>query len=187
MADLETAPLGDWLLRPLPTSSARRANSVLAMEPSGIPEDYEQVVAFYAGRTGRPIAAVLPGSAEDDPSAGTGGGRERRRGHAVPGDGVAGRRAVRASCRDRPPVAYDEAGDLVTARIGDRASGVAAYADDWVGFRSIDVDPAYPPAGLALAVMDALLEWGCRARRHDGVPGAGRQRPAIALYEGLGF
>ena len=62
---LETEPLGDWTLRHSPTSTARRANSVLAMGPSGAPDDYERVVAFYAARTGRPIAAVLPDSAED--------------------------------------------------------------------------------------------------------------------------
>ncbi len=59
--DLETRPLGDWLLRRSATSTARRANSVLAFVPSGVPDDYEQVVAFYE----RPIAAVLPDSPED--------------------------------------------------------------------------------------------------------------------------
>src|SRR4051812_39973413 len=34
-ADLETQPLGDWLLRRSPTSTARRANSALALTPPG--------------------------------------------------------------------------------------------------------------------------------------------------------
>ena len=188
--DLETAPLGDWLLRHSPTSSARRANSVLAMEPSGIPEDYEQVVAFYAGRTGRPIAAVLPGSAEDDLFRRHGWGAESGDADTLfQVTGVArARRAVRASCRDRPPVAYDEAGDLVTARIGDRASGVAAYADDWVGFRSIHVAPGYRRQGLALAVMDALLEWGAeRGATTAYLQVLGDNVPATTLYAQLGF
>src|SRR3954452_17468161 len=63
--DLHTRPLGDWLLRHSATSTARRANSVLAFGPSGVVADYDQVVAFYRQATGRPIAAVLPGSAED--------------------------------------------------------------------------------------------------------------------------
>ena len=52
--DLETEPLGDWLLRRSTTSTARRANSVLAMMPSGVPDDYDRVVAFYASRGQRP-------------------------------------------------------------------------------------------------------------------------------------
>ena len=47
--DLETRPLGDWLLRRSSDSTARRANSVLAMAPSGIEDDYDAVVAFYEG------------------------------------------------------------------------------------------------------------------------------------------
>ena len=65
-SDLETAPVGDWLLRRSPTATARRANSVLAMGPSGAADDYERVVAFYERLGQRPIAAVLPGSAEDE-------------------------------------------------------------------------------------------------------------------------
>ena len=63
--DLETEPLGDWLLRRSRTSTARRANSVLAMTPSGIAGDFERVVAHYASLGQRPIAAVLPDSDED--------------------------------------------------------------------------------------------------------------------------
>ena len=40
------------------------------------------------------------------------------------------------------------------------ASGVAAYADDWVGFRTIEVDPAERGRRLGLLVMAELLEWG---------------------------
>ena len=51
------------MLRHSPGESARRANSVLAFEASGVDDDYERVLSWYAARTGRPIAAVLP----DDP------------------------------------------------------------------------------------------------------------------------
>ena len=60
--DLVTEPLGDWLLRSSPTATARRANSVLAFVPAGVEDAYERVVAHYD----RPIAAVLPDSAEDE-------------------------------------------------------------------------------------------------------------------------
>ena len=63
--DLETEPLGDWLLRRSRTSTARRANSVLAMGPSGVEDGYERVVAHYEALGQRPIAAVLPDSGED--------------------------------------------------------------------------------------------------------------------------
>jgi hypothetical protein len=36
------------------------------MGPSGAADDYERVVAFYERLGQRPIAAVLPGSAEDE-------------------------------------------------------------------------------------------------------------------------
>ncbi|MGY2702134.1 GNAT family N-acetyltransferase [Nocardioides sp. HB32] len=188
--DLVTEPLGTWLLRHSPTSTARRANSVLAMAPSGVPDDYEQVVGFYAGRTGRPIAAVLPDSEED--------ALFRRHGWvAESGDadtlfqiaGVArARRSLVPRLAPHPPAERDERGDVVTVRIGDRASGVAAYADDWVGFRSIEVSPDQRRQGLALAVMDVLLEWGAeRGATTAYLQVLGDNTPAVALYEGLGF
>ena len=68
------------------------------------------------------------------------------------------------------------------------ASGVAAYADDWVGFRGIEVDPAHRRRGLALAVMAALLEWGAeRGATTAYLQVLGDNAPAIALYERLGF
>ena len=74
------------------------------------------------------------------------------------------------------------------ARLGSVASGVAAYADDWVGFRSIEVDPARRREGLGRAVMAALLEWGAE----QGAATAYLQvladnESALALYAGLGF
>ena len=50
------------MLRHSPTQSARRANSVLAFGPSGVAGDADRVDAFYE----RPVAAVLPDSAEDE-------------------------------------------------------------------------------------------------------------------------
>ena len=73
-------------------------------------------------------------------------------------------------------------------RIGDRASGVAAYADDWVGFRAVEVDPAHRRQGLGLAVMAALLEWGAeRGATTAYLQVLGDNAPALALYERLGL
>lgn len=184
--DLETEPLGGWLLRHSPTSTARRANSVLAMGPSGVVDDYERVVEFYAGRTGRPIAAVVGGSDEEALFRGHGwvaesndddtlfqlnGVSRALRGLAVPDDAE-----------------YDEVGDLVTVRLGERARGVAAYGDDWVGFRGIEVAPEHRRQGLGVAVMAALLEWGAeRGATTAYLQVLADNAPAVALYARLGF
>lgn len=189
---LETEPLGDWLLRYSPTSTARRSRSVLAMGPSGVGDDLDQVVAFYAGRTGRPIAAVLPDSDEDALFRSHGWTLESHDADTlfqIAGVAAARRQVVSrlGSLAPQPPT-YDESGDLVTVRIGDRASGVAAYADDWVGFRGIEVSPEHRRQGLGLAVMDALLEWGAeRGATTAYLQVLGDNTPALALYEGLGF
>ena len=190
--DLTTEPLGEWTLRHSATSTARRANSVLAVGPSGVGDDLDRVVDFYAPRTGRPIAAVLPDSAEE--------ALFRSRGWVLESNDAdtlfqiaSVSQASRAVSRlplpaARPPSEYDGDGDLVTVRIGDLASGVAAYADDWVGFRSIEVDPDHRRQGLGAAVMDALLEWGAeRGATTAYLQVLGDNAAALALYERLGF
>lgn len=190
--DLQTRPLGAWVLRHSPTSDARRANSVLAMTPSGVSEDYEQVVDFYAARSARPIAAVLPGSAEEQLFASHGWGPESGDAETVfeiAGVARALREARAAGRADREEqVDHDEDGDVVTVRIGDRASGVAAYADDWVGFRSIHVDPAARRQGLGRRLVAALLEWGAeRGATTAYLQVLGDNHAALAMYEQLGF
>ena len=193
--DLTIEPLGDWTLRHSPTSTARRANSVLAVGPSGIEDDYQRVVDFYASRTGRPIAAVLPESAEDALFRGHGWVLESNDADTLfqIASVAQASRAVSglAALAPQPPdeaVSYDEVGDVVTVRLGDRASGVAAYGDDWVGFRSIEVAPEHRRQGLGVAVMDVLLEWGAE---HGATTAylqvLGDNVAALALYERLGF
>ncbi|MDF1603960.1 GNAT family N-acetyltransferase [Nocardioides sp. YIM 152315] len=192
--DLRPEPLGDWLLRHSPAASARRANSVLAIGPSGVADDYARVVAWYAERGARPIAAVLPGSEEEDLFRGHGWVVESDDADTlfqIAGVAAARRAAVPRQAPERlprPPTTFDEDGDLVTVRIGDRASGVAAYAQDWVGFRGIEVDPAHRRQGLGLAVMEALLEWGAeRGATTAYLQVLGDNHGAIAMYEHLGF
>ncbi|MCW2773437.1 MAG: GCN5-related N-acetyltransferase [Nocardioides sp.] len=191
--DLETRPLGDWLLRHSPASTARRANSVLAMTPSGVADDYDQVVDFYAARTGRPIAAVLPDSDEDTLFRSHGWGLESHDADTLfQVAGVArARRAVvsrLAPLAPQPPVSLEEAGHLVTARLDGRATGVAAYDRDWVGFRSIEVDPEHRRQGLGLLIMSRLLEWGAEQGATTAyLQVLGDNTPALGLYEGLGF
>ena len=184
--DLETTPLGEWVLRRSPTHGARRANSVLAFGPSGVPGDVEAVVDFYD----RPIAAVLPGSAEDARLREQGWGLESGDADTVfmLGGVSQVRRASRQDRAPAPAVEVTEVGGLAVARLGSAASGVAAYAEDWVGFRSIEVDPGRRREGLARAVMSALLEWGAEQGATTAyLQVLGDNAPALALYEGLGF
>lgn len=193
--DLETQPLGDWTLRRSPGSTARRANSVLAIGPSGVAGDFEKVVAFYEGHGQRPIAAVLPGSTED--------GLFRSHGWVLESHdkdtvfelaGVAAaRRSLHGVRLDGVDVVLDGDERLVRAeaRTTDGrvvATGVAAYADDWVGFRSIEVDPAERGRGLGLLVMSDLLEWGAeRGATTAYLQVLGDNTRAFALYDGMGF
>ncbi|MFC7492915.1 MULTISPECIES: GNAT family N-acetyltransferase [unclassified Nocardioides] len=197
--DLRPEPLGDWLLRHTPTSTARRANSVLAIGPSGLPDDYELVLGWYAERGARPIAAVLPDSDEDALFRGHGWVAESSDADTLfqITSVATALRTLRGSLRRaqddarqaRPPEAeHDEEGDLVTVRVGEHARGIAAYADDWVGFRGIEVDPAHRRQGLGLVVMEALLEWGAeRGATTAYLQVLADNRGAIAMYEELGF
>lgn len=188
--DLETEPLGDWLLRRSPTATARRANSVLAFVPAGVPDAYERVVAFYD----RPVAAVLPDSDEDALFRGHGWGPES--GDADTLFQLASVAQAQRALRSRAPrpgnvelVDVPSSGARVVAgRIGDAASGVAAYDRDWVGFRSIEVDPGQRRRGLGLAVMAALLEWGAEQGATTAyLQVLGDNAGALELYRGLGF
>lgn len=188
--DLVTAPVGDpatgWVLRDSPTATARRANSVLAFGPSGLPDD--EALAVVLAHYARPVAAVLVGSPQDELLTGLGWVPESHECDTL--FQVAGTAQVARALRgvDDGAVALVEDGALATARVGEQASGVAAYADDWVGFRSIEVHPDHRRHGLALAVMAALVEWGAE----QGATTAYLQvladnAPALALYERLGF
>jgi ribosomal protein S18 acetylase RimI-like enzyme len=190
-SDLETEPLGDWVLRRSAGSTNRRANSVLAAGPAGLPDSaaYDAVVDFYAGHGQRPIAAVLPDSPEDELFRSRGWGLESHDADTV--FELAGVAAVQRRLPRGPlPDAHLEGDDrLVTATLLDgAATGVAAYDDDWVGFRSIEVDPAHRRRGLGVAVMAALLEWGAEQGATTAyLQVLGDNEPALALYERLGF
>jgi len=193
--DLATRRLGDWLLRSSAESTARRANSVLAMAPSGIADDYEQVVSFYAGLGKRPIAAVLPDSAEDELFRSHGWVLESHDEDTVfELTGVAqARRSLAGVSLSGVDVLVEGDDHLVRAEVRTAdgrllASGVAAYDDDWVGFRGIEVDPAERGRGLGLLVMAELLDWGAeRGATTAYLQVLGDNTRAFALYDGLGF
>ncbi len=189
--DLETEPLGDWLLRRSRTSTARRANSVLAMGPPGVADGYERVVAHYEALGQRPIAAVLPDSAEDALFRSHGWVLESHDHDTV--FQLAGIAAVRRRLPAQLPAQLAPAelevhGRLVTARIGDAASGVAAVDGDWAGFRTIEVAADRRREGLGLAVMSELIGWAAEQGATTAyLQVLGDNAPALALYERLGF
>lgn len=198
--DLETHPLGDWLLRHSTTATARRANSVLAMTPSGVDDGYEQVVAFYEGRGRRPIAAVLPDSPEDALFRSHGWVLESHDHDTVfeLGGVAAARRSLAGVSLPGLEVAVVGDDHVVTAEATTDdgrvlATGVAAIgseqsADDWVGFRSIEVDPAERGRRLGLLVMAELLDWAAeRGATTAYLQVLGDNTRAFALYDGLGF
>ncbi len=185
---LDTAPLGSWTLRWSATSTARRANSVLAMGPAETTDPVTAVESHYAALRRRPIAAVLPGSAEEAEFRGRGWGPE-----SLEEDSLFQLTSVAMARRrllDRPAyaVAMREEGDHVTARIGDDADGVASFSRDWVGLRAITVSPDRRRRGLGLAVVGALLDWGAeRGATTAYLQVLSDNEPALALYERLGF
>jgi GNAT superfamily N-acetyltransferase len=182
--DIVTEPLGDWLLRDSATSTARRANSVMAFGPAGVPDAYERVVAHYE----RPVANVLPDSAEDALFRGHGWVTE---GHEA--DTVFMLASTARVARGLPPglpgAVVEPAGPgVVRAVVEGLAVGFAGYADDWVGFRGIEVPPEHRGRGLALAVMAALVEWGAAQGASTAyLQVLGDNARARRLYEPMGF
>ena len=181
--DLVTEPLGDWVLRRSPTERARRANSVLAFGPAGVPDAYDRVVAHYE----RPVAAILPESEEHELFRSRGWGPESNDGDTL-FQLAPTSRALRAAGPVPDAVTDEITPDVVRATVDGVASGIAAYDTDWVGFRSIEVAPEARRRGLGLAVMAALLDWGAsRGATTAYLQVLDGNDPALALYERLGF
>lgn len=190
---LETEPLGDWTLRHSSTHDARRAGSVLALQAHGsdLTDDalHDAVTSWYGARGRRPVAAVLRGSAEERLFTDRGWVPESTDADTVfELAGVAALSRAVADVAVPDDLALKEDGDLVTARLGERASGVAAVDGDWVGYRGIAVAPDHRRQGLGLAVMAALLEWSAaRGATTAYLQVLGENLPALALYDRLGF
>jgi hypothetical protein len=191
--DLEVAPVpgpSGWLLRSSDTATARRANSVLAFPGGG---DYGErevsaVQAHYA-RLGKPaVAAVLGESGEREFLRGLGWVPESHDADTL--FQLASVASVRRSLRsvNHSGVLLTVDGATVTAEVPGAAQGVAAYADDWVGFRGIEVAPEQRRGGLARAIMAALLEWGAGLGATTAyLQVLGHNEPALALYGSMGF
>ncbi len=190
--DLVVSPLAGpsgWLLRSSATATARRANSVLAF-PGGSfgPSDVAAVEAHYAALGKPAVAAVLGDSEERSFLAGLGWvprattpTRSSSSRRWRPYDAPCGRLTTL-------PWSWRSTVATATATIPGVAQGFAAYADDWVGFRGIEVAPAHRRRGLGRAIMAALLEWGAELGATTAyLQVLGHNEPALALYDSMGF
>jgi N-acetylglutamate synthase len=199
--DVETRPLGGWLLRAAPPFEGRlrrRANSVLAMGDPCMPlaEAVPAIHAFYAERDRPALAQVAVGSTEEDDLVALGWAPvPDKDNHFMIGSGA---QVLRNA--PRPPehgvVSLSDAADTPSgarpvraqAEIGDRARGRAALDGDWVGLHTVEVQPDHRRRGLATRIIVELLDWAAglgatTAWLHVETHNAG----AIALYESLGF
>ena len=192
--DVETRPLGGWLLRAAPPYEGRmrrRANSVLAMGDPGLPiaEAVPMVHSFYADRDRPALAQVEVGSREEADLVAAGWAPvPDKDNHFMIG-------SVAQVLRNAPQLPEEGVvcltptpGSRAEAEIGERARGRAALDGDWLGLHTMEVHPDHRRQGLATGVIVELLDWGAglgatTAWLHVETHNAG----AIALYEGLGF
>ena len=206
---VETRPLGGWLLRAAPPYEGRlrrRANSVLAMGDPGIPLAVAVPVieTFYADR-GRPALAQVEAGSDEEAGLVAAGfaplpgvethfmigsvSRILRRAGRSTGAMAADLQVLPAETRNSGAIAADpHAGSRADVRIGDLARGRAAVDGDWVGIHTVDVSPDQRRGGLGTQVVAELLDWGAslgattawlHVEQHNAA--------AIALYEGLGM
>ncbi|MGH3361859.1 MAG: GNAT family N-acetyltransferase [Nocardioides sp.] len=208
--ELETRPLGGWLLRAAPPYEGRlrrRANSVLAMDEPGIPlaEADREIRAFYAERD-RPALAQVEAGSRPEADLHAAGWRPLPDGEAefmiasvAQVLRRAGRnRAIAADVQVLSAETFHSAAiapdgqptDSVGAEasIGDRARGRAALDGDWVGLHSLDVDPRHRRQGLGTAVVADLLDWAASQGATTAWLHVETDNPgARELYERLGF
>jgi GNAT superfamily N-acetyltransferase len=179
-----------WLLRSSATATARRANSVLAFPGGGVygGDEVASVLAHYAVRGKPAVAAVLGDSEERSFLAALGWVPESHDADTQFQLASVAHARRRLSGVDTSRVVVTDEGGLASASVPGAAQGFAAYDDDWVGFRGIEVGPEHRRQGLARTIMAALLEWGAeRGAATAYLQVLGHNAPALALYDSMGF
>ena len=198
--DIETAELGDWVMRSAGSAEGRvvaRANSVLAMGDPGLPlaEAAARVVAFYEQRVRPAWAQVVAGGDVDAGLTALGWSAARPDEADTLFEIASVSRVLRnlsGALHGTPEVALATDGPRLVATVagpaGPVARGRAAVDGDWVGLHDLWTDPAYRRRGLSSAVVAHLLD----AAAAEGALTAHLQvrednAAALALYGGLGF
>jgi ribosomal protein S18 acetylase RimI-like enzyme len=192
--DVETHPLGGWLLRAAPPYEGRlrrRANSVLAMGDPGVPilDALSAIHDFYAERDRPALAQVEVGSREErdllDARWETVPDKDN---HFMIGSVAQVLRRAPPDSRDAVVSLSESSKARAEAEIANRARGRAALDGDWVGLHTVEVHPDHRRRGLARSIILELLDWAAglgattawlHAETHNAA--------AIGLYEGLGF
>ena len=197
---METAVLGEWVLRTDPAPVGRllkRANSCLAMGSPGVPfaAAIGQVIDFYSGRHRAPMAQVEQGSEAETALLAAGWqplGRGDSSFQAAPLSRL--HRLLRSTARETAEIPVVTANDrAVTVDLRDShgariATGSAVLDGDWLGVHGLSVDASHRRRGLATAVLAELVEWGAeRGARTVWLHVETDNAPALALYERLGF
>lgn len=197
--ELETRPLGQWLLRsdPAPVGRLRRrANSCLAMGEPGVPlDEAEQAIrAFYTARD-RPAWVHVEAGSDIEQQLRDRGWEQLSEGdaHFQLGSLARARRAIdvrplpegvtpRLSTVDRHATAtYATGGDEV-------ARGSASLDGDWLGLHSLHVAPSWQRRGLALHALAQLMEWGAeQGATTVWLHVETDNQPALELYASLGL
>lgn len=194
---LETAPLGDWLLRTDPQPVGRllkRANSCLAMGDPGRPvaDAAAHIEAFYAERGREPLAQVEAGSEVEDALTAL-GWAELEHGEAELWlGGLAQARRRLATDPDEGEPWLEESDTVALAGLGRRNEPLAvihgALDGDWLGLHGLDVAPTRRRHGLGSLVLGELLAWGAeRGARTVWLHVETDNEQARALYAGLGM
>ncbi|MFC5727959.1 MULTISPECIES: GNAT family N-acetyltransferase [Nocardioides] len=193
-ASVETAPLGEWVLR---TDSApvgrlrRRANSCLAMGDPEAPvaEALATVQDFYAARD-RPVLVQVEAGAEVEDAV-----REAGWVEADPSGeaelrlaALSGVRRALGRVAEPDDLLVHESGPRVLVTVGDVAQGQAALDGDWLGLHGLQVAESHRRRGLARAVTAVLLEWGAERGALTAWLHVETDNPAgQAFWDGLGF
>ena len=190
--EVPTLELGEWVLRTArPTTRViARASSALAMGDPGLPlaEAAAVLVAHYA-EAGLPAWAQVVADSPEEHGLRALGWVDARPDEADSLFQIAPlSRVVRALPTSEIAVALDLEGPRALATVGEVAHGRAAVDGDWVGIHDLWTDPGHRRQALNRAVLAELLDWAAS----QGALTAYLQvradnRPALALYERLGF
>jgi N-acetylglutamate synthase len=198
--EVDRAPLGEWVLRSggLLEPDERhpagrlvaRANSVLAMGDPGMPltEAVGVVEAFFADHGQPALAHVEVGSDEQHGLEELGWTPARPEEADALFQVASLSRVVRHLGRPPAAAVLTEDGDRAVVHLGEHARTRVALDGDWAGLHGTWVAPGHRRQGLARAVLAEALDWAAsRGATTAYLQVVADNRPAVALYESLGF